>query len=248
MRNGPNNRLGKRRGASGFDALDSCAMAANKDRDHPDDRRAVLLEEAARLFGARGYTNTSMRDIAAAFGVLPGSLYHHFKSKDELYVAVYAEGIDRIIAAVREASSRHEDPWKRLEAGCVAHLEMLLGKRSYAATVVADWPGATAEVRQALISHRDRYETVFRALVDAVPLPAGTERRYFRLGLLGALNWTLTWYRPGRNSPAQIARRLLSMFRTGGAAALAPPPEDARPAPTGRRRAARTERALGHSL
>ena len=47
-----------------------------------DDRKGQLLEEAARLFGARGYDRTSMRDIAAAFGILPGSLYHHFGSKE----------------------------------------------------------------------------------------------------------------------------------------------------------------------
>lgn len=195
-------------------------MTAIKDKEPQDDRRRVLLEEAARLFGARGYENTSMRDIAAAFGVLPGSLYHHFRSKDELYVAVYAEGIDRIIAAVQAAAARHVDPWKRLEAACVAHLEMLLGKRSYAATVVADWPGASDKVRQELISHRDRYEIVFRALVDQLPLPEGSDRRYLRLGLLGALNWTLSWYRPGRHSPAMVARRLLGLFRAGELAAM----------------------------
>lgn len=190
-------------------------MASNN--EHPDDRRAVLIEEAARLFGAKGYENTSMRDIAAAFGVLPGSLYHHFRSKEELYVAVYAEGIDRIIAAVQREAARHEDPWDRLEAACVAHLEMLLGKRSYAAAVVASWPGSTGSLREELVKHRDRYEVLFRSLVDAVPLPPGTDRRYLRLGLLGALNWTMSWYRPGRHSPAVVARRMLAMFRGGEA-------------------------------
>ena len=72
-----------------------------------DSRRAQLLEEAARLFGAKGYAHTSMRDIAAAFGILPGSLYHHFASKDALFVAVYAEGVDRIQAAVAAAVAGH---------------------------------------------------------------------------------------------------------------------------------------------
>jgi hypothetical protein len=44
-------------------------------------------------------------------------------------------------------------------------------------------------------------------------LPPGTDRRSFRLGLLGALNWSLAWYRPGGDSPASVARKLLRLLR-----------------------------------
>jgi len=178
-----------------------------------DSRRAQLLEEAARLFGAKGYAHTSMRDIAAAFGILPGSLYHHFASKDALFVAVYAEGVDRIQAAVAAAVAGHADPWDRLEAACVAHLQTLLQKERFAAAVITDWSAAHLALRDALVPHRDRYERQFAALITALPLQPGIDRHYFRLGLLGALNWSLTWFRPGRESPAEVARRLLAAFR-----------------------------------
>ena len=180
-----------------------------------DDRKGQLLEEAARLFGARGYDKTSMRDIAAALGILPGSLYHHFGSKEEVFIAVYAAGVSQFIAAVERAIEPHTDPWKRLEAGCVAHLESLLTKESSAATVLADWSTVShsEQLHSALVKERDRYEKVFAALTDAIDLPAGVKLRYFRLGLLGAFNWALTWYQPGRDSPATIARQLLALFR-----------------------------------
>lgn len=180
----------------------------------PDDRKGKLLEEAAHLFGARGYDNTSMRDIAAAFGILPGSLYHHFGSKDELFAAVYAEGVDKFIVAVENSVSPFTDPWERLEAGCVAHLESLVSRDSSTAAVFADWSISHSEqLRAALVKERDRYEIVFSKLTDAVPLPNGVTRQYFRLALLGAFNWALTWYKPGRDSPATVARKLLDVFR-----------------------------------
>jgi AcrR family transcriptional regulator len=179
-----------------------------------DDRKGQLLEEAARLFGARGYDKTSMRDIASAFGILPGSLYHHFGSKEELFIAVYAAGVTQFIAAVERAIAPFDDPWQRLEAGCIAHLESLLTKESSAATVLADWSTNSDELHRALIKERDRYEKVFGALIEAIDMPEGVKRRYFRLGLLGAFNWTLTWYQPGRDSPATIARQLLALFRS----------------------------------
>jgi len=183
----------------------------------PDNRRAQLLDEAARLFGAKGYEHTSMRDIAAAFGILPGSLYHHFASKEALFVAVYAAGVAQILDAVAAAVADHTAPWDRLEAACVAHLQTLLLKQSYAAAVITDWSAAQLPMRDQLVPHRDRYEEVFEALIAALPLRADVDRHYFKLGLLGALNWSLTWFRPGREAPATVARRLLALFRPAAA-------------------------------
>ncbi len=178
------------------------------------DRRAELIDKAARLFAVRGYAGTSMRDIAATFGILHGSLYHHFGSKEEMFIAVYASGVDRFLAEVEHAVAPLADPWARLEAACVAHLVALLTRDSPAATVLADWSSSySATMRDALVRERDRYEKVFVELTKAVALAPGMNRRYFRLGLLGALNGALTWYRPGRDSPAVVARRLFAPFR-----------------------------------
>jgi AcrR family transcriptional regulator len=179
------------------------------------DRRADLIVKAAALFGARGYDNTSMRDIAVEFGILHGSLYYHFGSKEELFITVYAEGVSTFIKAVQDAIAPLTDPWGRLEAACVAHLEALLTRASPAATVLADWSSTyTDSMREALVRERDRYEGIFQELTDAVDLPAGIRRRYFRLGLLGALNGALTWHQPGRDSPATVARHIFALFHT----------------------------------
>ena len=178
------------------------------------DRRAELIEKADLLFGARGYANTSMRDISAAFGILHGSIYHHFGSKEELFIKVYASGVDRFVKDVEKAIEPYSDPWQRLEAACIAHLEALLIKESPAATVLADWSANyTESMRTALVVQRDRYEKVFLKLTDAVELPQGIKKRYFRLGLLGALNGALMWYRPGGDSPSTVAKQLLFLFR-----------------------------------
>jgi len=186
-------------------------------------RREELIDMAARLFGARGYHNTSMRDIAAAFGILHGSIYHHFGSKDELFISVYESGISAFILDVQNAVAPLTDPWERLEAACVAHLQALLTRDSPAATILADWSSAYSEsMRTALVRERDRYESVFEELTDAVELPLGIRRRYFRLGLLGALNGALNWYHPGRDSPAAVARHIFGLFRMPAPAAARP--------------------------
>jgi len=177
-----------------------------------DNRRHLLLDAAAGLICRHGYHATSMRDIGRATDMLPGSIYYHFESKEELLVAVYAEGVHRIAERVDTAIARVGDPLERLEAACVAHLEMLLADSDYAQVVVRVLPEDVPAVSARLTALRDDYEERFRKLIAALALPRG-RRRYARLTLLGALNAAQAWYRPGGDSPARIAWRVLECLR-----------------------------------
>jgi len=177
-----------------------------------DNRRERLLDAAAAIICRRGYHATSMRDIARATDMLPGSIYYHFESKEALLIAVYAEGVRRIAARVDDAIVAESTLMKRLEAACVAHLEMLLTDSDYAQVVVRVLPDDVPDARAHLTALRDDYEARFRRLIGALPLPV-RRRRYLRLALLGALNGAQTWYRSGGDTPARIARRMLEVVR-----------------------------------
>ena len=184
--------------------------------ERPDNRRSELLAVAARLFAKGGFEATSMRDIAGEVGMLAGSMYYHFPSKNELIAAVYQSGVTQIGAAVDAALGGATAPWARLEAACIAHLEALLSDSAHAAVMLADLGRLDPRLRRRLVVMRDGYERRFSALVTALPLPAGTDRSLWRLHLLGALNWTPTWYRRGGKPPAAIARALVAALRYRG--------------------------------
>lgn len=192
-------------------------MAAPGQAESPrqGNRRGEVMRAAAALIAAKGYEATSMRDIAAAVGMLPGSLYYHFPSKEELFLAVHAEAVARLRDAVEQAAASRRDPWDRLEAALVAHLEMLLGTSNLVAIVAPDAPAELGEAGRRLVEQRDAYERVFRDLVAALALPDGIDRGVFRLLLLGAVNWAPKWFRDGdgRLTPAAIARQLVAMLR-----------------------------------
>ena len=95
-----------------------------------------LLDEAARAFAQRGFAAASVREIVEPVGMLPGSLYCHFATKEALLAAVYKEGVERIGAAVDAAIEPLADPWQRLEAACVAHLTSLLDQTDYSQVVI----------------------------------------------------------------------------------------------------------------
>jgi AcrR family transcriptional regulator len=174
--------------------------AATARAPRQNSRRALVLDTAARLFAERGYHGTSIRDIAAAAGMTPAAIYSHFASKAGLLVAVYEEGVGRIAAALDAALAQPARPG-RLQAACGAHLETLLEGGDYAQVVLRVWPKDVPEAAARLRRLRDGYEARFRRLVPD---------KHLRLLLLGAMNAAPGWYRPGGDSPREIARHFLA--------------------------------------
>ncbi|HXZ94195.1 MAG TPA: TetR/AcrR family transcriptional regulator [Burkholderiales bacterium] len=192
-------------------------MSAATLRDRPqraDSRLPRVLDCAARAFRRNGYHGASIREIVRSVGMLPGSLYCHFASKEDLFVAVYEEGVRRLRAAVERALGHETDPWRRVQAACVAHLETLLDGGDYAQLMVRVQPRDVPQAARRLVAARDGYERLFGELIDALPLGAAVSRSDVRLMLLGALNWAPTWYRPGKRSPGDIARAFVEIMRT----------------------------------
>jgi len=179
-----------------------------------NNRNDALLDAAAALFASKGYRETTMRDIAAVTGMLPGSIYYHYGSKAELLLAVYEKGVERLCErfdAIADAS--RTDPWARLEAVLTAHFETVLDQSDYARVLIRVLPGHLPEIAAPLASMRDNYEARVAGVVDALPLPPGADPKMLRLMLLGAANWAQTWYRPGTAEPGEIARQFLAFVR-----------------------------------
>jgi AcrR family transcriptional regulator len=186
------------------------ARGANGDfSGHP--RRSELIEVAASVFSTKGYDRASLREICAAAGILPGSMYYHFRSKEDLYVTVHAEGFRRLNEAFEKAVKGKSDPWGRLEAAVAVHIVGLVGSNKVlAVTGTSLFHAAGPALQRKLHRERTAYEERFREMIDALRLPSDVDRTLLRLNLLGALNWTRIWYRPGKKTPAQIADHLVN--------------------------------------
>lgn len=176
--------------------------------------RERLVAVAVREFSRKGFARTSMRDIAKAAGIQAGSVYYHFDSKNELFLAAHTAGLAEVTQAIEAALAPVRDPWQRLETACAVHIEHLVSGND-----LTVWTGAalflfnSTQMQKELRAERDVFEAIYRRLIAALPLPPGVDRRLLRLQLLGALNWTRTWYRPGKRSPTEIARHLVKVLR-----------------------------------
>ncbi len=183
-------------------------------------RRDEILEAAAYCFSETGYDATTMRDIAAKKGMLAGSIYYYFPSKEALLIAVHEEAVRRIKTCVEAAIREDGDPWTKLQSASAAYLEALSSEDRFARVVVTEFPRQRmARIRTKLIKHRDAFEDVFRTLVGNLPLADHLNRRLWRIGLLSMLAWTMVWFRPGQGKTAQsLAADLIDLLKDRTAA------------------------------
>ena len=174
-----------------------------------DARRLAILNAAARVFRERGFAATGMREIAAAADLSPANLYHYFRGKQELLYFCQEASLDRLLEALRAAAKRRGAAGAQLEFVIQAHARCVLGEMEGAAAhlEVDDLPPA---LRRRIVSRRDQYERGVRRLVAAGVASgefAPCDVQMATRAMLGALNWTVRWFRPdGAQSPDEVGR------------------------------------------
>ncbi|HEX4566910.1 MAG TPA: TetR/AcrR family transcriptional regulator, partial [Vicinamibacterales bacterium] len=166
--------------------------------DRRDRKRDAILRAAARLFRERGFADTGMRDIAAAADLSAANLYHYFNGKHDLLFYCQDRALDRMLAAVASARRESRSAADRLRLVFTAHLQTLLDEIE-GATAHLQVDSLPPAMRTAIVKKRDRYEHALRRIVadgiasgELVDMDPAVVAR----AMLGAMNWTVTWFRP----------------------------------------------------
>ena len=186
-------------------------------------RRRELIRVAAQLFVQEGFDRTTVRMLAQEMGIKSGSLFHHFRDKQEILCAVIEEGTHNALAIAHEALAQCDGGAEaRLHAMARAHLETLLTDRNAHVVALYEWRRLDEASRDHLGHLRDAYEQLWQEVIgDALEagLIRGDKFLVSRF-VLGALNWTVRWYDPaGAYSPDALASELIGML---GAPAATP--------------------------
>jgi AcrR family transcriptional regulator len=98
-------------------------------------KRQSILDAAAEVLAARGYSGTTLTEVAELAGTQPGSLYYHFESREALITEVLLKGISAVndhVVSVVKALPKSAPPADRLEAAIRGHLDIVLDRSAYA--------------------------------------------------------------------------------------------------------------------
>lgn len=184
--------------------------------------RERVLKTAAQVFAERGYAGTTMRAVAERAGLQAGSLYYHYRSKEELIEAVLAMGLRGVADAVRLAvaavppSASARD---RIGTAILAHLTSLVEYGDYALASRRLLGQVPPRIRRKHIALRDEYGDFWLGLLEtaqaAGELRSGADLHLARTFTLGALNYALEWYRPNGKPLRDIGDEFTRMICDG---------------------------------
>jgi AcrR family transcriptional regulator len=184
------------------------AATADPARPRAARRKLEILRGAAAAFRDRGYAATSVRDIARRTGMTPGNLYYYFRNKQEILYFCQDASLDVLLREARRVAAAGLPADEKVRALVRAQVLCMLDALHGAAGHI-EFHAIPKRRLHRIIAKRDAYEALVRQAVRQgvrSGLFAPCDPKLSSLALLGAVNWTARWYRPGGSwSPEKIA-------------------------------------------
>jgi len=182
-----------------------------------------IVSAAAKVFRTKGYHAATVRDIAEEVGILKGSLYHHFESKEALLYLVVKEPIAQLYRTIAEIAVAKAPASEKLRRAISAHLEAFDRHYPHLFVYLREREAVKRRFREKIGFSPKEYERCWQQI-----LREGIESGEFRpdldiqvasYGLLGMLNWLYKWYDPkGRLSVQEVAEQFTALALAGLAA------------------------------
>jgi AcrR family transcriptional regulator len=163
-------------------------------------KRERIIQEAVKLFYERGFTGTTLDDIAAALGVTKPFIYTHFRSKVELLAALCTPTIQLSLAAVEKAAKKPGSPSGRLHRAIVDFTRVVLTRQANIAIFFREEKNLSPEALSEINALRKQFDRQLSCLLEE-----GAAAGEFRiadvnlaaLAIGGMISWAYTWHRPG---------------------------------------------------
>jgi AcrR family transcriptional regulator len=187
----------------------------------PPTRRDELLELAATMFAERGLRATTVRDIADSAGILSGSLYHHFSSKEEMIDELLRGFLDWLFERYHQIVETEPNPLERLKGLFMASFEAIATRHAQVVIYQDEAKRLSSQPRFAYVEERNREQRKMWVEV----LNQGIAEGYFRPDIdvdliyrfIRDTTWvSVRWYQPGGPLTAEeVGRQYLSIVLGG---------------------------------
>ncbi len=181
-----------------------------------------VLDAAAKVFRDYGYAGTTMRVIAAEADLKAGSIYYHYKSKDDLISAVLDLGINAVLDGVRSALKAlppETTGRKKIETAIKAHLSAIIDNGDYTLATRRVFGQVPEAIREKNLRLRNSYATIWSDILAEAQqrgeFRAAADLTLARLFILGALNWTVEWFKPGNRTIDDVAQSFSALVLDG---------------------------------
>lgn len=183
-------------------------------------KRKEHINSAARnLFRERGYSATSMRDIASTVGIEVASLYNHIDSKESMLQQICFTMAEKFLAIIPLVKHLQEGPVEQLKEAIRLHVLVITSHADESAVFVHEWKHLSEPHLSAFKKMRNNYEGFYRDLIrrgEELGLFKNIHEKFVMMVLFSSINWLYDYYKPnGKLNPSQISDIITDIFLNG---------------------------------
>jgi len=163
-----------------------------------DDQREMILEHAAQLFANRGYSATSMNQVAEACGFSKASLYHYYRDKYSLLISIAENHVSRLEGLVTDVESQKLKAEEHLRELIRRFVQEYAGARHAHRVLTEDVKFMEEGDRERVLGTQRKVVSGFaRAVIELRPdLRDAALAKPLTMLLFGMINWMFIWMRP----------------------------------------------------
>lgn len=179
-------------------------------------KRDEILDEAAKLFKRKGFNGTSMQDIAAEVGILKGSIYYYFNSKNEIFREVLHKGITPLLKKAEFIIRKDISPNQKLRELIKNHINYILNNNYSLVIFFQEKEKISENQTKEYVESRNCYESMFKNVLEK-----GINEGLFPkvdisltvFAIMGMCNWIIQWYNPnGPKSHDEITDHMVYLI------------------------------------
>jgi AcrR family transcriptional regulator len=186
-------------------------------------KREEILGLSVPLFATTGFDGVSMRDIAAAVGVTPAALYHHFSDKEQLYLDAVGYAFEEKVGPLKSLLEGGEKPWDRLEAFVALFTRMLAREKDFRRLMQWVLLDSNEQRLQSLVDcvFRDLFSALHKLAAELAP---GHDAHRLAVSIIGLVFYPfetqsvrrfLPGYAHQNEDPEAIAQHIVGLLRNG---------------------------------
>jgi AcrR family transcriptional regulator len=182
-------------------------------------KKQIIYEAAARLFRDKGYSATSMRDLAGAVNLKASSLYNHIKSKEEILQGICFENARRFLVGMKEVEAMPGSTPEKVRALIHLHISIATDDVTSVTAFNDEWRHLSEPMLQEFLQLRKDYEQRFKKIIEQ-----GIAEGDFRAldpsillyTLFSSIRWVYDWYKPERSVDQEKLESEISEFLMKG--------------------------------
>jgi TetR/AcrR family transcriptional regulator, cholesterol catabolism regulator len=185
-------------------------MARNAEETRFQLQKARMLKAAAQCFNQKGYSGTSLRDVADLLGLTDAALYYYVRNKEELVYLCYVRAADLGREALDRACSEGENAMDVILRYFRYHIEMMVGGRGPIA-IMSEVPSLKPQHRNEVLELSRRHSKNFEAVLEAGIKDGSVAQCNVRMtgnAIMGSINWIPKWF----HGDPKMAEKLIEEF------------------------------------